>query len=471
MILKYGKMARMIIFLLVLSMAVSSVSMAEITDYVRLTSDVTPDMLRADYWIGEGGDEILMSGEQIAQLPENDQARLLQIADELNADQLREDIKALGTKKPEECFRDGAPVTQAYLDALMDNANLDGIPDALAVKYGYTVVRASLRILPTNDFAGKSADDLFYDKLVQSECMPFLPVLIVHESKDGEWYFVWFYGYGGWIEKSKIALCPSRGDWIARQKKEDFLLVTGRELRLNVDRGCDALSGMILPMGTRLPLLTVDETPESVSGRCTFNSYAVKLPTRGENGMIEDKVALIPMSADVHVGYLDYTSRNVLTQAFKLLGDRYGWAGLDLSNDGSGIVREIWLCFGIEMDRTTGTQSRTNSMNVIEVQDATEEEKMAVLSSLTPGSMAYYPGHIMIYLGMRNNVPYVINAVGSFATEDMEIGTELSVNSVTVNSLKVRQQNGSTWLESVTKLLSIGSLPVAIQNQQSSPML
>lgn len=443
------------IWLMVLFVTVSSFAEAEMLDYVRLADHVTIDMLCADYWVGDEGDRLLLTQEQIASLPENDTLRLIQKADELNASQLRDDILALGTKKPEECFQNGIPVTQAYLDALLDNANADGIPDALSIRYGYSVARASLRSLPTNDFAGESESDLFYDKLVQSECMPFLPVMVVHESKDGEWYFVWFYGFGGWVEKNKIALCPSRGDWLARQEEEDFLLVTGRELRLNVDRGNEELSGLVLPMGTRMPLLPVEETPESVSGRATFNSYAVKLPVRGGDGMIEDRVALVPMSTDVHIGYLDYTSRNVLTQAFKLLGDRYGWAGLDLSNDCSGVVREIWLCFGIEMDRTAGPQSRTTLATIIDVENTATEEKMTALAGLTPGSLVYFPGHIMIWLGMRDNIPYVISSVGSFATETMETGTVLSVNSMTVNSLLVHRRSGLTWLDSLTRLISI----------------
>ena len=72
------------------------------SDYVRLADHVTPDMLCADYWAGDEGDRLLLTREQIANLPENDTSRLLQRADELNAGQLRDDILALGTKKAEE---------------------------------------------------------------------------------------------------------------------------------------------------------------------------------------------------------------------------------------------------------------------------------------------------------------------------------------------------------------------------------
>ena len=137
------------IWLLVLFVTVSSFAEAEMSDYVRLADHVTIDMLCADYWVGDEGDRLLLTQEQIASLPENDTLRLIQKADELNASQLRDDILALGTKKPEECFQNGITVTQAYLDALLDNANADGIPDALSIRYSYSVARASLRSLPT----------------------------------------------------------------------------------------------------------------------------------------------------------------------------------------------------------------------------------------------------------------------------------------------------------------------------------
>lgn len=426
-------------------------------DYVRLPDGVTAEMLCPEYWLSDDADRVLMTSEEIAALPENDLSCLLNRADELSAEFMRSQIIELGTRDPEACYLNGCAVTADYLDALMENANPEGLDPAMPLRYGYSVRRASLRRLPTNDFLGESPDDLFYDQLASSECMPFLPVIVVHESLDGLWYFVWFYGCGGWVEKENIALCPSRGDWLRRQTIDSFLLVSGRELRLNVDRGCDDLSALVLPMGTRLPLLTREEAPGHVSGRESFMSYVVKLPVRGSDGMIADEIALIPMSCDVHTGYLPYTSRNVLNQAFKLLGDRYGWAGLDLSNDCSGIVREIFRCFGIELPRASGSQAQTVNGTIMDLSSSTVEEKKALISGLLPGSLLYFPGHIMIYLNTVGGVPYALSSVGSFATEDMEPGTVLSVNTVCVNSLLVHRRSGSTWLDDITRAISFAA--------------
>lgn len=145
----------------------------------------------------------------------------------------------------------------------------------------------------------------------------------------------------------------------------------------------------------------------------------------------------------------------MLTQAFKLLGDRYGWAGLDYSNDCSGIVREIYRCFGIELQRTASGQTRGKLVSITDLADTTTEQKLALIAELTPGSLVFFPGHIMMYLGMKDNVPYVISSVGSFATEDMEVGTVLSVNSMAINSLLVHRKSGATWLDSLTELIRI----------------
>ena len=61
----------------------------------------------------------------------------------------------------------------------------------------------------------------------------------------------------------------------------------------------------------------------------------------------------------------------------------------------------------------------------------------------------------MTYLGMKDEVPYVISSVGSYASEDMEVGTVMSVNTVAVNSLLVHRRNGTTWLENITQIVSL----------------
>lgn len=197
----------------------------------------------------------------------------------------------------------------------------------------------------------------------------------------------------------------------AGREPEDFLVVTGREIRLNKDRGCEELSNLLLPMGTVLPLVKPEDAPESIDGRYSYNSYIVRLPIRTRTGSIDDRYALIASTEDVSVGHLPYTGKAVIELALKRLGDRYGWGGLDYSQDCSGMVREIYSCFGFFMPRTTWPQLDMQGSERYDLTDMTDAEKPDLLKKLPAGTMLHFPGHVMLYLGMKDKRPYVISAV------------------------------------------------------------
>lgn len=62
------------------------------------------------------------------------------------------------------------------------------------------------------------------------------------------------------------------------------------------------------------------------------------------------------MSRDVSVGYLSLTNEEIIKQAFKCLGDRYGWGGMLESRDCSSYIREVYRCFGWILPRNTTGQ-------------------------------------------------------------------------------------------------------------------
>ena len=190
-----------------------------------------------------------------------------------------------------------------------------------------------------------------------------------------------------------------------------------------------------------------------INQRTTYGDYVVKVPTRGDDGYIEDEYVLIPMSDDVHVGFLPYTPANIVRQAFKLLGDRYGWGGDLEANDCTGITREVYRCFGILLPRVK--QSASTGVYSVDVSDMSDEDKLYEIGQLTPGSLIAFPGHMMIYLGMVDGVPYVISAVGTFVAPAPGSDEQIHPDSVIVNSLYVRRASLKTWLESVTVVLTI----------------
>ena len=428
------------------------------TDYVKLADHVSADMYSADSWVKKDEDAWLTLDEIKAINALNDKAigvngkmlALTELDTELTAEDFRANLQELAdsvTDKPG--FLHGKPIDNEYWQEQIEKSNMDGVPDELNIRYGFSVERASLRLFPCEDFIGETETDLFYDEMLMSEFLPYMPLIITHESADHEWYFVFMYGFGGWIQKEYVAICPTREEWDARREPENFLVVTGREIRLNKDRGCEELSNLLLPMGTVLPLVKPEDAPESMDGRYSYNSYIVKLPIRSGTGRIADRYALIASTEDVSVGYLPYTGKAVIELALKRLGDRYGWGGLDYSQDCSGMVREIYSCFGFFVPRTTWPQLEMQGSEHYDLTDMTDAEKLAVLKKLPAGTMLHFPGHVMLYLGMKNDRPYVISAVGSFAPETLEVGTAQSINTVVINDLYMHRRSGDTWLKSL----------------------
>ena len=440
------------------SSAVPEVKIEDGGSYIRMPDGVKPEMMNASYWIKEGSDKVLMdeagikefNNENLFPIKAKDGTELPlfgEIGDSLDGEILRtflRDNEAAVPKDPSQYYLNGKSTDSSYWQQLVGLSNIEGVPDEVKVRYGYTVKRMTVRLFPTEDKVYEGPSDKFFDAMIYSECMPYLPVYVLHESTDGEYLYVVFDSYSAWVRKDAVALCESREDWESRQAPKHFLTVTGRELRFGDDPYTPAVSNLVLPMGTRMALADLDEAPQSVTHRATFANYVVKVPTRGEDGYVKDEYVLIPVSDDVTPGYLSLTPANILKQSFKLLGDRYGWAGDLRANDCTGIIREVYNCFGILIPR--GAQSKVKGVFKTDMSEMSDKEKLGVFAGLEAGSLIYMPGHAMIYIGTVDNVPYVINANGGFTPPEPGSNDRIYTRSVTVNSLYVRTSSLKSWL-------------------------
>ena len=438
------------------------------TAYVRTVDGVSAEMMNADYWIGDNDNIILMKPEEIkafnlknrgiikASDGETVYPHLDEFGDKLDGDILRTFLNDCANSIPDyppRYYLDGSRTDYLYWRNLIDLSNIDAVEDEITVQYAYTVKRMTLRMFPTEDRVFDGPDDQYYDYILYSECMPYMPCVVLHESVDGEYLYVVFDSYAAWVRKDAVALCRNRDDWVARQNPEQWLVVTAREIRLGNDPYSPATTDLVLPMGTQMELVSADEAPDVINQRTTYGDYVVKIPTRGSDGYIEDEYVLIPISDDVHVGYLPLTPANIVRQAFKLLGDRYGWGGDLQANDCTGITREIYRCFGVLLPRVG--QSNSTGIYKADLSEMNEDEKLAEIAGLAPGSLISFPGHMMIYLGTVDDVPYVISAVGSFVAPAPGPTDKIRPNSVIITSLYVRRANLNTWLDTATVAMTL----------------
>ena len=360
-------------------------------------------------------------------------------------------VKDFQDKNPE-FFVSGMPAKEGYLDEIYDNLALDNIGESVVPQYALIVKRTVSKIFPTEDFAAPTADERYIDSFVSAEEMPFDGVVILHTSKDGEFYYVLNGSYLGWVRKENLAICSSREDWSSFVSPEKYIVVTGSEIVLEETAVETMASGMVLPMGTRLRLSK--DASETVNGRRTYGCYVVDIPARSQDGTMICEMELIPVSKYVHVGNLSMTSKVVLDQAFKFLGKVYGYGGALSSNDCSGFVRQVYACFGLKLPRNARAIAKMHDLGSVETAKMRLDAKKKLLSETIPGMPLYMDGHLMMYLGMVDEKFYVISSCATFIEPGHETSDIVDGYCVFVSSMDLLRANGKTWFEDISFILN-----------------
>ena len=185
------------------------------------------------------------------------------------------------------------------------------------------------------------------------------PVWILETSADGQWFRIRTCFGSGWVQRRFIAVCRSRREWLDAQDPDSlFLVVTAGRLTLLPQRTAPQKEPASYRMGTCLRLIPALQAPKTIDGRFYLDNYVVRIPARDPDGFLSWDYQLIPVSADVHIGFLPYTRRQLLCQIFKLQGDIYGWGDMYRSHDCSSYAMAVYRCFGFRLARDSSDQAR-----------------------------------------------------------------------------------------------------------------
>ena len=152
------------------------------------------------------------------------------------------------------------------------------------------------------------------------------------------------------------------------------------------------------------------------------------------------------------MGSLPFTTENLLRQVFKLLGHRYGWGGTAEGWDCSSICQDAYRTVGLFLPRNSGNQRRIPDCHNVE--NASLDQKRALLDTLQPGAMLELPGHQTMYIGAFEGDHYVIHATHGVYDSNMDF---YNANSVIVSSVQALRSNGKSLLQNFRGF----SMPVA----------
>lgn len=438
-----------------------------IGEYVKLVPGTTAEMLDPDFWKTETSDELLFTTEEIEHYQKNYPISVLyfdevagrslhlfmdDLSDEIDGRSLDSLINHMDPEDAEEnatkLYVNGSLQGKGYWEALRKNCAMDSIPEIVVPKYGICINRTVAMIYPTEDFASSDPSELFCNDFVSAEIMPLSGVAVLHESLDKTWVYVMNGSYCGWIKKENLAMCKDKEEWLAISRPQEFLVVTGCEVLLDESATPNHTAGMVLPMGTKIKLLSKETG--LIAGREGYGCYLTEIPYRDEDGMVGLEKVWIPVAKDVTVGFLPMTSEAVIEQAFKFQGKIYGWGGSFSSNDCSGMVRQVYACFGFDLPRNSSSISELYDLGGTDFSRATKKKKLEMIKKLPTGTLLYMEGHLMIYLGMVEEKPYVISSCSTFIAPDDGSGNVKEAYGIFVSGLDLLRKNGKTWLDSLT---------------------
>ena len=416
--------------------------------------------LTAEHWVGMANrpDDILIGDQGIAALAAASIANdpnmidLSAYSDTLSATVVSDAISSISKPYGTDLhYRDGGKVDDSDYDRYQNNLNLEALTDDIAVRFAMVVRRADMRTWPTEDVVFKSKETFDLDRFQENGLFPADIVAVLHESTDGLWLFVQSYNYAAWVRKNKIAI-GRRAEILAYQDTARFLVVTGSKVTTNFNPRTPAISELQLDMGVRLPLAELGDIAHNVDGQNPYASFAVQLPVRDEHGGLEFRTALIARSQDVRRGYLPYTSRNVIEQAFKFLGERYGWGHSYNARDCTGLVSEVYKTFGIYLPRNSGQQGHSPIGESIRfTPETSEKEKLDAILAADVGDLLFSSGHVMLYLGTDGGMPYVIHDLSGYGWVDDDGKVKEGVlNGVSVTPLlPIHSSRDATYFEEI----------------------
>jgi hypothetical protein len=311
---------------------------------------------------------------------------------------------------------------------ILKNRSMDKIKNISNIKYGVAVKDTYIRSFPTSSGAYKNSSDAVkdkFDRFQETLCQALEPVAILHTSSDNMWYFIQMYNYYGWVKKSDVAVFNNKKEMLDYTSNKKILTVIGKEIKI---------SNNTFTLGTYLPYMA------------NAGGYNIKLPTINNNGYVAFKEYFIAKNPLLNEGYLPYTSSNILKEAFKLKGVPYGWGDKN-GRDCSSFIMYVYKTFGIRFPRNADQQENTvgTKYNLI---NGSASERTKAFQNVFPGACVYKNGHAMIYIGMIENVPYIIHDFNIVIRN----GRKVSVDKVAVTSTSEISSSGVEFLKTFTSI-------------------
>ena len=147
---------------------------------------------------------------------------------------------------------------------------------------------------------------------------------------------------------------------------------------------------------------------------------------------------------------MPYTRENIIVNAFKFLGERYGWGGMFNSRDCTSFIMDIYRSMNVKLPRNAEQQGELAVGNFYGMgEDMTVDDRKKLLDKLTPGTPVYMDGHVMLYIGADKGKHYIIHDFSGFYKPQKDGSLKYyKVREVMISPLCIGlYEDGKTYIE------------------------
>ncbi len=286
--------------------------------------------------------------------------------------------------------------TSQWFDKQIENSNFDEYNTNS--KRAITLKNTNVRVLPTNS-------PMFYDPTKPGEGFPFdynqnsliklnTPIMVSHLSKDRAWAYIESSTVGGWIEIGNLAFVSD--EFINEFKTSNYYVSVKEKFPIY-----DPVFREYVKVATIFPRKN--------------NKFIIAKNDDNQNAIIlyinlnEDEVEAMP---------LVFNSTNRIKILNQLLDEPYGWGGLLNNRDCSSFTQDYFASFGKFLHRNS--KSQTTNGKFLDMSNLSIEEKKDFIrkNGVPFSTLVYLKGHIMLYVGLKNNEPLVVHNIWSIRLKD-----------------------------------------------------
>lgn len=295
------------------------------------------------------------------------------------------------------------PINPTFFSQLKDNANIKALKKPF--QRAITIATCNIRRLPTSQPAFASIDEpgatFPFDQLQNSLLPAEMPVRILHQTKDHAWSLIQSSFMIGWVKSSALAYVDQ--PFINQWQRKHYITPLKDKLPLVNQKSRRYFTSARI--GNIYPLLNEDQ-----------NRYQLLIAVRNQNTQAVIKKIWVNKT-NFAKWPLTPTALQFTKLINQMLGEPYGWGGLYGFRDCSATVKDLFASFGIWLPRDSKDQ-RHAGKQFISLANLSKEQKIQLINDKAKSllTLINLPGHTMVYIGTKENMPYVFHNVWGLRT-------------------------------------------------------